>query len=222
MGERNHDNMTTVTPQLAATKPPRRWYQFGLRTLLVFVTIVAIFCSIGVCIHWVVAAELSALVVFVALLAKITARAIAATAHIMVIVAQTIGVGVNVAHMILALLCGLIGFTHGTDTSAEFNNRLALVGFSCAAVAMVNCLALLASRRAFLQVLLPIAVAGNCITLALAILAIACPEIEVVGGVGPCVIYYSLTFISINAIAVRLTSFHPKTQGNSTEIGMCE
>ncbi|MGD0654682.1 MAG: hypothetical protein ABSA16_10090 [Thermoguttaceae bacterium] len=183
----------------------RRRFQYSLRTLLVFVFIVSVLCSIGACTHWVVPVELSAIAVSVTLLVTVTAWASATFARIAVVAAQMIGVFVNFIHMIHAILGGLIGFIHGTDTSADFNNLLALVGFSCAAVALINCLALLVSRRAFLQALLPLAAVGNCVTLVLATLAFACPRLDVIGGVPSFVIFYSLTFISINAIAVRLT-----------------
>jgi hypothetical protein len=40
-------------------EPERRWHQFSLRSLLLFSTLVAILCSIGVSAHWSVSANLA-------------------------------------------------------------------------------------------------------------------------------------------------------------------
>jgi hypothetical protein len=187
-------------------EPRRRWrFQYSLRTLMAFVFIVSILCSIGACTHWVVPVGLSTIAVSVLLLVTITERASATIASIAVVAAQMIGVFVNFIHMILSILGGLIGFMHGTDTSPDFDNRLTLIGFSCAAVALVNCLTLWSSPQVFYKVLLPISILGNFITMFLAILAITYPTLDVIGGLPSYVIFYSLTFISINAIAVRTT-----------------
>lgn len=184
----------------------RRWrFQYSLRTLMVFVFVVSILCSIGACTHWVVPVGLSAIAVSVLLLVTVTARASTTIASIAVVASQMIGVFVNFIHMILSILGGLIGLIHGTDSSPDFDNRLALVGFSCSAVALINCLALFSSPRIFFKAFLPLSVLGNCITLSLATLAITYPTLDVIGGVTSYVIFYSLTFISINAIAVRMT-----------------
>ena len=207
-------NMVESQPNPPAFR--RRWYQFRLRMLLVFVSVVTVLCSIGVCTHWVVPIGLSAIAVSVTLLATVTARVNTALARITVVAAQVLGVGVNLIHLIHALLGALVGLL-GTDTSAHFDNLLVLIGFSCTVVAFINCLALLVSRQAFFQILLPIAAVGNCITFALAILAITYPRLDVIGGVPSSTIFYSLTFISINAIAVRVTyrvRFNEGTRGS--------
>ncbi|MGD0516297.1 MAG: hypothetical protein ABSA26_02070 [Thermoguttaceae bacterium] len=184
----------------------RRWrFQYSLRTLLIFVSIVSVLCSVGVCTHWIVPVELSAIAVSVTLLATVTARASATFARIAFVAAQNIGIGINLIYLICALLCALIGLIHGTDTSADFNNFLALVGFSCAPIALINCLALLVSRLVSFKAILPIAAVGNCVTLFLATMAFACPEHYDIRGVEGFVIFYSLSFISINAITVRVT-----------------
>jgi hypothetical protein len=143
------------------------------------------------------------LFITVVLLATVTASASRAFARIAAVAAQIVGVVVNLSHLILAMLSGMIGFMHLTDTDAEFNNRLALVGFSCAGIAMVNCLALVGSRRAFFRVLLPMAAVGNCVTVTLAVLAFVRPTIDVIGGVSWSATFFGVTFISVNAIAIR-------------------
>jgi hypothetical protein len=44
--------MTITKPKPATPKPKRPWFQFSLRTLLVFVTLVSVLCSIATYIGW--------------------------------------------------------------------------------------------------------------------------------------------------------------------------
>jgi hypothetical protein len=196
---------TAPAPAETEEKSHPRWrFQYSLRTLLIFVFIVSVLCSVGACTHWIVPVGIAAIAVTITLLTMMTVRASATIASVSIVAAQMIGVFVNFIYMIHAIILGFIGFAHGTDTSPDFNNILALVGFSSSAIALINCLALWASPRVFFKALLPISILGNCITLFLATLAVTYPTLDVIGGLPSYVIFYSLTYISINAIAVRM------------------
>jgi len=56
--------MSEPEPQPAVPKPKLRWFQFSLRTLLVFVTLVSALCSIGVCLGWGVTLAVVVLAIF--------------------------------------------------------------------------------------------------------------------------------------------------------------
>jgi hypothetical protein len=172
--------------------------------LLAFVTVAAVLCAIGVCTRWVVSAGLSALLVSVVLLVRATARASASIAQIIAVTTLILGVGVNMIDLFGGAVSGIIGAAHGTDTDPGFNRVLALSGSTCAAIALVNCLVLMVSRRGFLNALLPVAVVGNCITLVLSALAVTQPRLDVIGGAPNSMIFYVLAFVSVNAIATRV------------------
>ena len=197
--------MNTVEPKSNSLTARLRWYQFSLRTLLAAVTLVAVLCAIGVCTHWVVSAGLFVLLVSVVLFVRATARASASIARIIAATILIFAVGVNMIDFFGGALSGIIGAAHGTDTDPDFNRILALSGFTCAAVALVNCLVLLVSRRGSFKTLLPVAAIGNCITLSLFVLAVIRPTLDVIGGAPNSVIFFVLAFVNINAIAARGT-----------------
>jgi hypothetical protein len=194
--------MNTVEPKSNSLADNHRWHQYSLRALLTFVTIVAILCSIGVCTHWIVSAGLSALLVSVVPLVRVTAQASASVARIIAVTTLILGVGVNMIYFLGAAVSGLIGAAHGTDTDPDFNRILALSGLTLAAIALVNCLTLLLLRRGLFKAIVPVAVFGNGVALVLSNLAVTHPTLDVIGGAP---FFYVLAFVSINAIAVRVT-----------------
>ena len=83
-------------PTPLANPPP--WYQFSLRSLLLFTLFVAILCSIGVCTHWVVAVAITTL-----MLGGILGRIVAGT---------WLGFVAGVLHGILFSLAALVIFVY--------------------------------------------------------------------------------------------------------------
>jgi hypothetical protein len=61
---------------ITAPTPKLRWFQFSLRTLLVFVTLCAILCSLGVCTHWVVSATFGVAIVSGGIAGRIVSKAL--------------------------------------------------------------------------------------------------------------------------------------------------
>jgi hypothetical protein len=46
---------------MSVPEPDLRWYQFSLRSLLLFTVFVAVLCSIGACTHWSISATIAAI-----------------------------------------------------------------------------------------------------------------------------------------------------------------
>ena len=59
---------------MAASKSNQPWYQFSLRSLLLFTLFVAVLCSIGVCTHWLVSAVVGWTVMIGGFAGRIVAR----------------------------------------------------------------------------------------------------------------------------------------------------
>jgi hypothetical protein len=186
-----------VESQPNSPESRHHWYQYSMRSLMVFVTIVAVLCSIGACTHWVVPIGLFVLAISVPIVTVVTTRETATFAHIFVIGAQFLGFGVNLFPVIIM-------FMIGTYTRSHFDNLRPLFDFLCNGIFLINCLALLIPQRATVIYLLPLVIVGNCITLGLGILAIVYPTFYMDGGVGSFIMLYGITFISTNAIAVKI------------------
>src|SRR5208283_1367185 len=58
---------------MSTPEPELRWYQFSLRSLLLLVLAVALFCSLGVCTNWVVSVLLAAIVLIGGVMGRIVA-----------------------------------------------------------------------------------------------------------------------------------------------------
>jgi hypothetical protein len=59
----------TDEPTRTVSVPPR--FQFGIRGLLIFTTIIAILCSLAVCTHWIVAVTLGTIVLLAWIAGKV-------------------------------------------------------------------------------------------------------------------------------------------------------
>jgi hypothetical protein len=223
--------MGMIESQPAAQTERCRQNRFDPWHILGVVGAVIALGAIGAYVHWAVAGGLFALVVSIALLAVVTARSHATAARVISVTAQTLGVGVNLIHLVLATLAGLIGLAHGTDTSPDFNNLVAVLGFSSAGISLLNCVALLAPRLALFYVLLPLAVLGNCTLLAAAIFGVVTakpspgfipPAVEIFGGIDHAIFFFGLALISASAITIRWTyllrSLGPACTGSAAEI----
>jgi len=167
---------------------------------MIFVTIIAVLCSIGVCTHWCVSVGLVALAASVALSAAITARLNVTFARVAVRAAQDLGVAVNLPVCALALLCGFIGFTH-----ADYNILLALGGFLSAGVAAINCGAIFNPPRMFFSGVLTAAIVGNGIVIV--IFAVLAAFFHTSDDIGILAIFYGLAFVNANALAVKAAAY---------------
>ena len=115
---------------------------------------------------------------------------------------QIVGIIANLPFVVLALMVGLIGLTHGTDTSVRENNILAISGLSFAAIGIITCSALLVSQRPLFRVLFVTAGVANGAMLVVALYHVTIGASEP-DNIQNASIFYGLAFFSVNAIAVR-------------------